>query len=259
MESEVENINILIVEDNETNVILLNNILKSFISNINIQIASNGLEAISVFIKNKSDLIFMDIQMPEMNGYRAANEIRKFETDGKVPIIALTAGSIEGKKERTLNAGMDDFISKPIIIKTIENCINKWFDSNDKIYSKKINFAEIINNKHFDFEKLLDRIENDAELLNQLMAMTSKYLNDFIPKLNELIVNKDLNGVKSHIHKLKGTSLSVCFNQLANLSIEIEKLNDFNNYKYLNLKSLIKVEIDYLISMIENKDYLKSN
>jgi signal transduction histidine kinase/PleD family two-component response regulator len=259
IESEVENINVLIVEDNETNVMLLNNILKAFISNINIQIATNGLEAISIFIKNKPDLIFMDIQMPEMNGYRAANEIRKFETDGKVPIIALTAGSIEGEKERCLNAGMDDFISKPIISKTIENCINKWFDSNDKIYFKKVNFVEIIKNKHFDLEKLLDRIENDAELLNQLMAMTSRYLIDFIPKLNELIINKDVNGVKSHIHKLKGTSLSVCFNQLANLSIEIEKLSDFNNYKYLNLKSLIKVEIDYLISMIENKDYLKSN
>lgn len=252
-----DNINILIVEDNETNSILLKNILLSFIPNINISIANNGLEAISLFIKAKPDLIFMDIQMPEMNGYRASSEIRKFETDGKIPIIALTAGSIEGEKERCINAGMTDFISKPIVTDTIAKCVNNWFDNINGFYVKKMNLEKLLKNKHFDLDKLLDRIVNDLELVDQLMEMTAKYLKDFMPTLDILVTKNDVAAIKSHIHKLKGTALAVCFNELSNLSIEIEKLEDYNDYKFLNLKSLIKNEIEFLINMVENKNYLQ--
>jgi CheY-like chemotaxis protein len=67
----------------------------------------------------------MDIQMPEMNGYEATKEIRKLQ-EKHIPIIALTAGTVLGEKEKCINAGMDDYASKPFVKDTLERIISKW-------------------------------------------------------------------------------------------------------------------------------------
>ena len=70
------------------------------------------------------DIILMDIQMPVLNGYEASQEIRK--TNAQVPIIALTAGTVKGEKEKCLESGMNDYISKPIDRDRFENILQKW-------------------------------------------------------------------------------------------------------------------------------------
>ncbi len=90
-------------------------------------VAGNGREAVEMFDMLPYDLILMDCQMPEMNGYEAAQEIRRREvSDLRVKIIAMTAEAITGCRERCLEAGMDDFIAKPVKKEQLLEAIKKW-------------------------------------------------------------------------------------------------------------------------------------
>lgn len=117
---------VLVVEDNNINSLLAKTLLKKILPNAKILTVSNGLEALEKVQETHIDIIFMDIQMPVMNGYEATTEIRKVENGKKMPIIALTAGTVVGEKEKCLEIGMNDYISKPIIKGSLEEIISKW-------------------------------------------------------------------------------------------------------------------------------------
>ena len=120
---------ILIVEDNAINMLLVKTIIKNILPYAKITEAVNGNEAVDIFINLGPDIVFMDIQMPLMNGYEATHEIRKIKTSTHIPIIALTAGTVKEEKERCLSVGMDDYLTKPIIKGTIEKVIMKWLNT----------------------------------------------------------------------------------------------------------------------------------
>jgi len=120
---------ILIVEDNAINMLLAKTLVKKLVPNGIIYEAVNGVEAIDQYKKNKLDLILMDVQMPIKNGYDASTVIRNLEKNNRIPIIALTAGILLGEKEKCLEVGMDDYISKPIIQKELETVFKKWIKS----------------------------------------------------------------------------------------------------------------------------------
>lgn len=117
---------VLIVEDNNINSLLAKTLLKKILPNSKIHTVSNGLEALEFVQEATTDIIFMDIQMPVMNGYEATSEIRKLENGKSIPIIALTAGTVVGEKEKCLEIGMNDYISKPIIKGSLEDIVSKW-------------------------------------------------------------------------------------------------------------------------------------
>jgi len=120
-----EHIPVLIVEDNKINMLLAKTLVKQIIPNSTIFEAVDGQEAIEQFKKTDPSIIFMDIQMPVMNGYEATKEIRKLQKK-QIPIIALTAGTVLGEKEKCIEAGMDDYASKPFVKDTLEKIISKW-------------------------------------------------------------------------------------------------------------------------------------
>ena len=118
--------NICIVEDNKINLLLAKTLVKQIIPNVTIHEFENG----KVFIDNMKtipiDLILMDIQMPILNGYETTIKIRKEKEFDSIPIIALTAGIISGEKEKCLELGMNDYVSKPIDKEILKNVINNW-------------------------------------------------------------------------------------------------------------------------------------
>ena len=122
MENKIKRLNILLVEDDEISGLLINAIFEK--TNCNILNAKNGIEAIEL-CKKKSDidLILMDIQMPDMNGYEATRQIRKFNKD--VVIIAQTAYALSGDKEKAIKAGCNEYITKPIIKEKLFALIKK--------------------------------------------------------------------------------------------------------------------------------------
>ncbi len=117
---------ILIIEDNPTNMELVKNIISIVLPHAKIREAQNGKEGVQQFLNETPDIVFTDIQMPEMNGYDATIEIRKNEKEGRVPIIALTAGVLKGEEDKCKAVGMDDFIRKPFAIESINTVLKKW-------------------------------------------------------------------------------------------------------------------------------------
>jgi PAS domain S-box-containing protein len=121
---------ILVADDNVINMTLAKAVIKKVLPNAILIEAVNGKIATERFVQEKPSIVFMDIQMPEMNGYEAAMEIRRLErlsgNPSRVPIIALTAGAIKGEREKCLEAGMDDFITKPIANNAINLALEKW-------------------------------------------------------------------------------------------------------------------------------------
>jgi PAS domain S-box-containing protein len=117
---------VLIVEDNKVNMLLLKTILKNLSFPTTIHEATNGSQAVEQFEKLKPDFVFMDIQMPVMNGYEATEQIRKLESGKHVPIIAITAGTEKQERDNCLKAGMNDYIPKPIIKGIVEETFFKW-------------------------------------------------------------------------------------------------------------------------------------
>ncbi|KDN53775.1 PAS domain S-box protein [Flavobacterium seoulense] len=122
----LENSKILLVEDNKINMLLLKTIIKNTVPKATVFEASNGLEAIIQFENILPDIIFMDIQMPIMNGYEATEAIRNLTAGKNVPIIAITAGTEKDEKNKCMEVAMNDYISKPIVKGIIEKTLVKW-------------------------------------------------------------------------------------------------------------------------------------
>lgn len=119
-------IKILIAEDNAINMLLTKTYLKDILPQAVIIDAKDGTEAVEQYHKECPDLILMDIQMPRLNGIEATRKIRAMENNIEIPIIALTAGSLPGEKEKCLQAGMSDFLTKPLLKQTLSDMIKKW-------------------------------------------------------------------------------------------------------------------------------------
>jgi signal transduction histidine kinase/CheY-like chemotaxis protein len=118
---------ILIVDDNSVNIFLSKILVKKILPNAIIYEAVNGLDAVNKYSEQRPDIILMDVQMPVMNGYEATEAIRKLENSGfRTPIIGLTAGVLLGEKEKCIDAGMDEYVSKPVVKETLEKMFYKW-------------------------------------------------------------------------------------------------------------------------------------
>jgi PAS domain S-box-containing protein len=145
--SDASGIKILIAEDNPVNLSLIKILLKTRVPKAKLVEAENGRVAVEKVKQERPNLIFMDVQMPEMDGHEAAKEIRRLEENWRAtvpfasgrqvgsgratPIIALTAGAISGEKEKCLAAGMDDFVSKPISAAALDAVLGKWLIRQD--------------------------------------------------------------------------------------------------------------------------------
>ena len=116
---------VLLVEDNIVNQKLAAHLLRKF--GCHVDVAANGAEAVRMWKVLPYDAIFMDCQMPEMDGYEATAEIRKAEPDRKrIPIVAMTAHAMPGDRERCLEAGMDDYVSKPVSVVELRAVLARW-------------------------------------------------------------------------------------------------------------------------------------
>ncbi|MCX2453330.1 PAS domain S-box protein [Pedobacter sp. PLR] len=126
MERSQQQVHVLIAEDNLINMLLARTIVRRIVPMAQIHEAANGLECLAHCKKQLPDLILMDVQMPEMNGYEATQYIRNELDMLDVPIIALTAGNVKGEREKCILSGMNDFLSKPVLEEEIAQVFRKW-------------------------------------------------------------------------------------------------------------------------------------
>jgi len=122
-----EKLDLIVAEDNETNQIYIKYVLEEL--GLTFKIVPDGRGAVDQWMSHKPKAILMDVSMPNMNGYEATQKIRKLELQNgleRTPIIAITAHTLKGDKDKCLEAGMDDYISKPISIESLKSRLTHW-------------------------------------------------------------------------------------------------------------------------------------
>ena len=242
---------ILIAEDNPVNMLLVKSIFENILPNAKLVEAENGLIAIEKFKASTPDIVFMDVRMPEKNGYEAATEMRNLETRTRIPIIALTAGTAKGEREKCLAAGMDDYLSKPVVQDSILKVVRKWLPI---AFTQELHvdtaFVKRSVEKHFDREELLSRLSGSEVMLQKVLAVSKASLHDCIKDLNAHVIHNSLQNITDTAHKLKGQAMASCFNELAFLAAQLEEQNTFDERTIDNLINRIEKEINYVITLI---------
>lgn len=236
-----EPVTVLIAEDNETNMFLAKTLVKQLAPNSQIVKARDGVEAVDLFFEHFPDFVLMDIQMPNMNGLEATKQIRIKEIGAPTPIVALTAGSMSCEKERCLQAGLDDFVPKPIVRKDLAVVLDKWLKTNknrenERIYKSKLK-------EHFSKTWLDDGLTDDFEVKRQFIKLAQTEIEESAKALNKAILEKDLVALNAIGHKLKGTCFTVGLTQLSKLANAFEKLEAFEEKHVNSLFELILFEI----------------
>jgi CheY-like chemotaxis protein len=135
---KVKGLRILLVENDEMNIKFVKIVLDRL--GHKTDIAVNGQLGVSLFKKNKYDLVLMDLEMPELNGLDAAVQIREYETKNNLnpaKIIAVTAYAMETDRQSCFEAGMDDFLAKPFLVEELTNLIEKYFSNNKEFSTNK--------------------------------------------------------------------------------------------------------------------------
>jgi PAS domain S-box-containing protein len=237
----VDKVSILIAEDNAINMLLAKTIIRRIAPNAVIYEAKNGLEALEYCRMNKPDLILMDVQMPEMNGYEATSNIRQLEPAITAPIIALTAGNVKSEKEKCLAAGMDDFLLKPIIESTLALAFEKWLHFYD------LNQAAHL---HFDKTQVLATVGEDEDLVKQVLQLTRNELIDSEHALEQAFMMEDLMTLNSIGHKLYSTAITSGLKILSIAANELANLDDFDKEHVGNLREKINNEIRTCLKLI---------
>ena len=126
------NYKIMVAEDNPVNKYLVKTIITKLLPKAEILEVDNGQEAVDLYKTTPLDLILMDIQMPVLSGFEASQKIRTLENSEKrVPIIAVTAKTVKGIQENCLEFGMDDYVTKPLVLETLKNVFVKYLTSKD--------------------------------------------------------------------------------------------------------------------------------
>ncbi len=129
---------VLVADDNAVNQKVASRMLERL--GLRADVAANGLEAVRMLRTLPYDAVFMDCQMPEMDGYAATREIRRTEKHGQhITIIAMTADALAGAREQCVSAGMDDYIAKPVMFSDFSNAIEKW------LVPRRVGRAELVN------------------------------------------------------------------------------------------------------------------
>ncbi|OGU38716.1 MAG: hypothetical protein A2315_14255 [Ignavibacteria bacterium RIFOXYB2_FULL_35_12] len=217
---------ILVAEDNVVNQKVAQRILERM--GYRVDVVANGFEAVEVNRKIPYDLIFMDLLMPEMDGFSASEIIRDECRGGHCPkIIAMTANAMKEVKNKCLAAGLDDFISKPIRLEEIQiillhwgEAINNKQNNHDKPCNKKPQ-NNVVSETDLLFIKDINS-ENDAEFFAELLNVYISELPTMIKLIKTAYENEDCTNLYFYSHKLKGSSMTLGINSIAETCEELE-------------------------------------
>ncbi|MBA4418018.1 MAG: hypothetical protein C0392_08930 [Syntrophus sp. (in: bacteria)] len=247
-------IRILVAEDNVTNQKVALRMLEKL--GYKADVAANGKEAVKSVGMIPYSLVLMDVQMPEMDGFDATAAIRENEKEKgtHIPIIAMTAHALKGDRERCLAAGMDDYISKPIQPKELAEAIERQAGAVLQGEQKNIPEEKPTENMIFDKSALLERLDEDEEFCNDLIAV---FVEDFPVQMEQLkmaIMGKDAQKLERQAHTLKGASANIEAKVIRGIALDMEKAGKENNIdRAQSLILQLEKEFDTLMKTICKK------
>jgi signal transduction histidine kinase/CheY-like chemotaxis protein len=252
---------ILLVEDNAINKKVALGILQRF--GCAVDVAENGMEALIYFRRKNYRAIFMDAHMPVMDGFEATRHIRKIETHAAIhrtPVIAMTALSMEGDRERCQQAGMDDYISKPVksrlildmLLKYCSDCLTETAEDTAERAAIDVSHAPPVLNP----SQLLDICDHDEALIRELIVEFDKETPNLLDKLQEAVDSGDQDRILKTAHKLNGVVANCGGERFLHASLKIEKAARENEFDaQIHDISLLKRELDCLQQALGETDW----
>jgi len=230
-------LNILLAEDDPINVKVATLMLET--NHHKVTSVLNGLEAVKAFETGGFDLIFMDVTMREMDGYEATRIIRDKEKNisTHIPIVALTALVFAEDKQKCIDAGMDDYVSKPFYEEDLTNVITNIF-SNDK---DEVDSSDIINKKD-----ALSRAGNSMDMLNEMAEIYFTFSAEQLFELKSAVKNDDIKEIEMIAHTLKGSLGMIGSVTAYQTATELEKIarnNQLDDVTVVYKKLLVEIEL----------------
>ncbi|MGD9225197.1 MAG: response regulator [Desulfobacterales bacterium] len=240
----IQGARLLLVEDNEINQQVAKEILEG--AGLNISIANNGQEAVDAVKENNYDAVLMDVQMPVMDGYTATKTIRKWESGmrnkgkAQIPIIAMTAHAMAGDEDKSLQAGMNGHVTKPIDPDQLFATLQKWIKPGEKrvqVQQPEIPVAHPESNKAaldedqlpeslpgFDLSDGLKRLQGNKRLYRKLLLNFATDYGETANDIRSALDAKDFERAHSLVHNLKGLAGNLAATDLQASVVNLEKL-----------------------------------
>ena len=226
IDREKANIKVLVVEDNPINQKVAIGMLKTLGIDAS-YVAENGKDALDQLMKYEFDLIFMDMQMPVLDGVETTRKIRN-STSGvintKIPIIAMTANAMKGAEEVCKKAGMDDYIAKPIKLEQLSEMVGKWLQKIQKepIKSEPVKKTVQVEGVIFDKAVMMENLGNNMDLINDIMAIFLENTASNLKKMDALLAKDEFEEAAKVAHAIKGSSGNVTSEILYNIALKLE-------------------------------------
>ena len=218
---------VLLAEDNLVNQKVACRMLEK--AGHHVDVAGNGREALEFIQENSYDMVFMDVQMPEMDGYEATRAIRNMPNElSRLPIIAMTAHAMKGDKEKCIAAGMDDYISKPVNPKELGEMVQRW--AGKKILRPPAAKAVPVLRKAapVNLKPLRELTGGDSDFEREIIDL---FLDDTALRLNrlqEVIAGGDPAEVEAEAHSIKGAAVNMGAEPFRKLARDLEFLSKKN-------------------------------
>ena len=238
---ELATAHILLVEDDATNQLVAKSLLEA-LGVGRVSVASSGMEAVEMVARERFDLIFMDLQMPGMDGFRTTGNIRT-RFSGKLPIIAMTATVVTDTRQRCLAAGMDDYITKPIDVAVLRATLQRWIiDRDDNAASA----AEVVRK----LENLVKTIGADSARM--LAEQAAANLTDNSNELLRLLRDGATESAAKVAHRMKGSIGVYGSTRLENLIRAIEKRDEETDLSPSEMIDQLTVEVDTVVAALDS-------
>jgi two-component system sensor histidine kinase/response regulator len=227
--AEIHGAKILLAEDNEINQEIAIELLESV--GLNVTVANNGREAVELVNQSKFDCILMDMQMPEMDGYEATQELRKDKRYKELPIIAMTANAMQGDREKCLKAGMNDYISKPINPKDLYSTLVKWIPEQESsggetsappVTEIKQNGNEFTSIAGINVEEGLGRVNGNKDLFTKMLTKFYQDNLNIKSEIQKAVDDGEIKLAERMVHTVKGVSATIGAKKVAEASEPIE-------------------------------------
>ena len=242
-----KNVCILVVEDNEINQSLIQHLFKSW--QLDFDLANNGIEAIRKLQNKKYNLILMDIQMPEMDGYTATQEIRnKLKLD--TPIIAMTAHALAGEREKCLSFGMNEYISKPIREEQLHQLIAQFthISATDILPKKQIQHIDSAQYKYINLQYMKEVSNGNIEYEETVTEQFIEAIPGDLLAIENAWKHNNINELKRLAHNMKTTVSVMGLNEVLHLyldGLEYEALTeDTFRDKFLSVKIICEASVE---------------
>ncbi len=248
---------ILLAEDNPVNQAVAVGMLEGL--GHRMTTVENGREAVERIKSEAFDLVFMDIEMPEMNGIESTQQIRKSEEFKELPIVAMTAHAMSSDRERCLEAGMNDFISKPFKINELTDIISKYIPSNasEAEQSSTHSPENRENTRSLDWREALDGLGGNEQLLRRIATVFYDDIPLQFEKLKAAIQKNDQHLARRQAHSIKGASSNMRAARLKEAALQVEKSAEKNDLEEAS-RLCANLEQELNIVLQELKELLNS-